>query len=326
MLDSFSREINYLRVSVTDRCNYRCVYCMPAEGVPMNKREDILSLEEILKVVRSAAKIGIKKIRITGGEPLVRKGIVELVQGISQIQQIDDIALTTNGALLPQYAVDLKEAGLKRVNISLDTLKPERFHDVTRVGELKSVWAGIEAAWNVGFEPVKINTVVVKGFNDDEVMDFVKLTKTLPLHIRFIELMPIGVTDRFSKDKFISVKEIREHIINSVPLEPAKLAQGNGPARYYRIPEAVGTVGFISALSNHFCDSCNRLRLTSDGKLRPCLQSPKEVDIRTPLRKGASEEELAKIMRETIRIKPEAHNMNLQGWGDNERTMSQIGG
>ncbi|GAB4262020.1 GTP 3',8-cyclase MoaA [Thermincola ferriacetica] len=326
MLDNFAREINYLRVSVTDRCNYRCVYCMPAEGVPMHCRDEILSLEEILKVIKSSTKLGIRKIRLTGGEPLVRKGIINLVQGIARIPQIDDIALTTNGALLPAYATALKEAGLKRVNISLDTLKPDRFRQITRVGRLRDVWAGIEAAWEEGFEPVKINTVVIRGFNDDELLDFVNLTKKLPLHIRFIELMPIGVSDKFPADKFISVRQIKAKISQYENLEVAKKLAGNGPARYYKIPGAAGSIGFISALSDHFCGQCNRLRLTSEGKLRPCLHSPQEVDLKASLRLGLSEEELAEIMRQAVLSKPEGHTMNARGWGDNNRTMSQIGG
>ncbi len=326
MQDNFSREINYLRVSVTDRCNYRCVYCMPAEGLPMQKRGEILTLEEILRLIRCSTKLGIRKIRLTGGEPLVRKGIVNLVRRIREIPEIDDVALTTNGALLPMYAAALKKAGLNRVNISLDTLKPEKFNEITRVGHLPSVWSGIKVAREIGFDPVKINTVIVRGFNDDEILDFVNLTKTLPLHIRFIELMPVGVSDKFSADKFISLDEIQARIACHVALEPAKKPTGNGPAKYYRVPGAPGTVGFISALSNHFCGSCNRLRLTSEGRLRPCLQSPEEVDLKQLLRTDAADEELLEAMCMAVRIKPEGHDMQSSGWGNNRRFMSQIGG
>lgn len=327
MRDEFARDINYLRISVTDRCNLRCVYCMPSEGVALTERDRILRNEEFLAIIRAAVKTGIRKVRLTGGEPLVRKGIVDLVRGIGSISDIDDIALTTNGVLLPQFAYPLKKAGLKRVNISLDTLKPERFREITRNGDLDQVWSGIRAARRVGLKPIKLNVVVMRGFNDDEIMDFVNLTKKLPLHVRFIELMPIGASDSWANDKMITVPEIMSIITaGGTTLEAAKPLTGNGPARYFRVPGAVGTVGFISAISDHFCANCNRLRLTSEGQLRPCLQSPVEVDLRTPLRTGQSEDELAELFRGTVALKPEKHTMVTEGWHENTRTMSQIGG
>ncbi|MFZ5639583.1 MAG: GTP 3',8-cyclase MoaA [Bacillota bacterium] len=327
MRDEFARDINYLRISVTDRCNLRCVYCMPPEGVSLAERDTILRNEEFLTIIRVAVKTGIRKIRLTGGEPLVRKGIVDLVREIGSIPAIDDIALTTNGVLLPQFAFPLKKAGLKRVNISLDTLKPERFREITRNGEIGQVWAGIRAARRVGLKPIKLNVVVIRGFNDDEIMDFINLTKKMPLHVRFIELMPIGASDCWAADKMITVPQIRSIIAaGGVELEPAKPVAGSGPAKYYRVPGAAGTVGFISAISDHFCGSCNRLRLTSEGQLRPCLQSPVEVDLRTPLRAGCSEDELAALINRTVAAKPEKHTMVTRGWDDNNRMMSQIGG
>lgn len=327
MRDEFARDINYLRISVTDRCNLRCVYCMPPGGVSLMEHDRILRNEEFLTIIRAAVKTGIRKIRLTGGEPLVRKGIGDLVREIGRLPEIDDLALTTNGILLPQYAYALKKAGLKRVNISLDTLKPERFREITRVGELGQVWAGIKAARRVGLKPIKLNVVVMRGFNDDEIMDFVQLTKEMPLHVRFIELMPIGTSDSWAKDKMITVPEIQKLIADSgLNLEPAGTVAGNGPARYFRAPGAVGTVGFISAISNHFCADCNRLRLTSEGQLRPCLQSPVEVDLRTPLRASQSEDELAELIEQTVAMKPERHTMVTEGWHENTRTMSQIGG
>jgi len=336
MRDEFARDINYLRISVTDRCNLRCVYCMPPEGVALAERDRILRNEEFLAVIRAAVKTGIRKIRLTGGEPLVRKGIVDLVREIGNIPAIDDIALTTNGILLPQFAYPLKKAGLKRVNISLDTLKPERFREITRNGDLGQVWAGVRAARRVGLKPIKLNVVVMRGFNDDEIMDFVDLTKKLPLHVRFIELMPIGASDEWAAGKMITVPEIRSIITaGGVSLEPVKPVAangpaqpvvGNGPAKYFRVSGAIGTVGFISAISDHFCGNCNRLRLTSEGQLRPCLQSPAEVDLRTPLRAGLSEDELAALINRAVAIKPEKHTMVTHGWHENTRTMSQIGG
>lgn len=326
MNDTFQRNINYLRISVTDRCNLRCVYCMPEDGVQLAAHEEVLSLEEIVKIVQSAVMVGIRKIRLTGGEPLVRKGIIDLIKTIDEIPEIDDIALTTNGILLPDMALSLKKAGLKRVNISLDTLSPDKFAKVTRGGQLSKVWLGIERAREAGFDPVKINTVMIRGFNDDELWDFVELSQKLPLHIRFIELMPIGTSELWAGDSYISTNELIETISRKYELVPVKEVAGSGPARYYRVPGASGTIGFISPISNHFCSKCNRLRLTSEGQLRPCLQSPHEIDLRTPLRNGASQLELANVIRMAVNSKPEKHDMAVTGWEGNRRVMNQIGG
>lgn len=326
MNDAFARNINYLRISVTDKCNLRCVYCMPEEGVKLTGHEDILRLEEIAEIVRAAVLTGIRKVRFTGGEPLVRKGITELVAMVNEIPEIDDIALTTNGILLPEMAGSLREAGLKRVNISLDTLSPEKFARITRGGLLSKAWLGVESAREAGFEPVKINTVVIRGFNDDEIMDFVELSRKLPLHIRFIELMPIGAGEDAARSQYVSTAELLETIGRKVILTPEKGVRGSGPARYYRIPGAPGTLGFISPISNHFCATCNRLRLTAEGLLRPCLHSPAEIDLKTPLRNGASRLELASIIRLAVNSKPEKHDMVNSGWQGNTRIMNQIGG
>ena len=325
MNDTFERKINYLRISVTDRCNLRCVYCMPEEGVDLIGHEEILSLEEIVRIIKSAVITGIRKIRFTGGEPLVRKGIIPLIEMVNEIPEIDDIALTTNGILLPEMAIDLKRAGLKRVNISLDTLSPGKFARITRGGSLSDAWLGVEAASEAGLDPVKINTVIIRGFNDDEVYDFAEMTTRSPLNIRFIELMPIGASDLWAHDSFISTAELIKLITHRYDLVPERVT-GNGPAKSYRIPGALGTIGFISPISNHFCDTCNRLRLTAEGQLRPCLQSPKEIDLKSPLRKGASAEELADIIRFAVQSKPERHNMEQAGWEGNKRWMTQIGG
>ncbi|HWJ03259.1 MAG TPA: GTP 3',8-cyclase MoaA [Verrucomicrobiae bacterium] len=326
MNDAFQRNINYLRISVTDRCNLRCVYCMPEDGVQLAGHDEVLSIEEIVKIVQSAVRVGIRKVRLTGGEPLVRKGIMHLIKSIDNIPEIDDIALTTNGILLPEMAAGLKTAGLKRVNVSLDTLSPQKFTKITRGGELSKVWLGIEKARDAGFDPIKINTVMIRGLNDDELWDFVDLSRKLSLHIRFIELMPIGTSELWAGDSYISTNELIETIRGRYELIPAKEVAGSGPARYYRIPGALGTIGFISPISNHFCSECNRLRLTTEGQLRPCLHSPHEIDLRNPLRGGASEPELANIIRQAIDSKPEKHDMSVVGWEGNRRVMNQIGG
>ncbi len=325
-LDNFNRPISYLRVSVTDRCNLRCVYCMPSQGIPWRPHDEILRYEEIETVVRAAAELGINKVRLTGGEPLVRQGIVNLVAMLSRIPGVDDLAMTTNGTLLARYAEELKAAGLKRVNVSLDTLRPERFRTITRLGELSDTIEGIAAAKEAGLLPVKINTVVIRGLNDDEVVDFARLTRAADWHVRFIEVMPLGNNADWAGNGYVSMSEVRERIERKLgELIPAKPGIGGGPARYYRLPGAQGTIGFITPISEHFCYQCNRLRLTADGKLRPCLLSDYEIDLRTPLRQGATVEEIKRLIIEAVRAKPERHHLSEhiipQG-----RAMSQIGG
>jgi cyclic pyranopterin phosphate synthase len=335
-LDSFNRPISYLRVSVTDRCNLRCVYCMPPEGIPWRPHEEILRYEEIETVVRAAAELGISKVRLTGGEPLVRLGMVDLVAMLARIPGLDDLAMTTNGTLLARYAEELKAAGLKRVNVSLDTLRPERFHRITRLGKLSDALDGIAVAKEAGLVPVKINTVVIRGLNDDEVVDFARLTFAPPphlvggvrrgWHVRFIEVMPLGDNADWAGNGYVPMGEVRGRIERELgELRPAKLGTGSGPARYYRLPGAQGTIGFITPISEHFCYQCNRLRLTADGKLRPCLLSDYEIDLRTPLRQGATMEEIKHLIVEAVRTKPERHHLS-EGILPHERTMSEIGG
>lgn len=326
MNDAFERNIDYLRISVTDRCNLRCIYCMPAEGVELSSYEDILRLEEIVKIIKSAVTLGIKKIRFTGGEPLVRKGIVDLIKQTSEMPEIKDISLTTNGILLPEMAKSLKKAGLNRVNISLDTLSPQKYAEITRGGQFGKVWLGLEAARDAGLDPVKLNTVIIRGLNDDEIFDFVDLTTKMPIHVRFIELMPIGASQAAAMDTYISSAELLEMIGSQREIIPEYDVAGSGPAKYFRIPGAPGTVGVISPISSHFCASCNRVRLTAEGQLRPCLQSPQEIDLRVPLRSGASEAELADIIKLAINSKPEKHDLAQTGWEGNRRVMNQIGG
>ncbi len=320
--DSFQRPINYLRISVTDRCNLRCVYCMPPQGITLWPHSEILRYEEIEAIVRVAAGLGINKVRLTGGEPLVRSELPNLVGMLSGIEGLDDISLTTNGLLLGQYAAQLKEAGLRRVNISLDSLKRERFHQITRHDRLDDVLAGIEAAQEAGLEPVKINMVVMRGINEDEVLDFARLSIEKGWHVRFIELMPFGMAESFI---FVPCGEIQQRLLSLGTLEPYLSSQGNGPAKYFQFPGTVGTVGFISPISDHFCIDCNRLRLTADGKLRPCLLSDEEVDIKKLLRSGASPQELRGLIQQAAAQKPERHHL-LEGALPKRRAMRQVGG
>ena len=325
-LDNFNRPISYLRVSVTDRCNLRCVYCMPPEGVYWRSHEKILRYEEIERVVRAAASLGISKVRLTGGEPLVRLGIVDLVRLLARIPGLDDLAMTTNGTLLARHAEELKAAGLKRVNVSLDTLRPKRFRTITRLGELSDTLEGIAAAKEAGLVPVKTNTVVIRGLNDDEVVDFARLTCSSDWHVRFIEVMPVGDNSDWAGNGYVPMGEARERIERELgELRPAKLAAGSGPARYYRLSGAQGTIGFITPISEHFCYQCNRLRLTADGKLRPCLLSDYEIDLRTPLRQGATIEQIKCLIVEAVRAKPERHHLSEQVIPQG-RAMSEIGG
>jgi cyclic pyranopterin phosphate synthase len=320
--DSFQRPINYLRISVTDRCNLRCIYCMPAAGIRLMSHEDILRYEEIYTIAEAAAELGIKKIRITGGEPLVRLGLSKLIQMLAQIKEIDDISLTTNGILLAQYAAELKAAGLQRVNVSLDTLKPERFKYITRGGNLEDVMEGIEAAKSVGLNPVKINFVVMSGVNDDELPDFAAKTIDEGWHVRFIEHMPFDENSNASS--FVPVEKMRQSLAVLGKLEPVSF-KGNGPAKYFHLPQANGTIGFITPVSEHFCFQCNRLRLTADGKLRPCLLSEAEIDLRQPLRSGISSAKLKRLITKAAASKPRQHHL-AEGQIPKGRPFSQVGG
>ena len=319
--DSFGRSINYLRISVTDRCNLRCFYCMPPEGVPRIPHNEILSYEEIRTIVQAAAELDISKIRLTGGEPLVRAELPKLIRMVSQIEGIEEVSLTTNGMLLRQHIVELKQAGLRRVNVSLDTLKADRFRYITRCGELKEVLDGIEAANNAGLHPIKINAVVMWGINDDEVLDFAKMTHKEGWHVRFIEFMPFsGVA------KFVPSNELRQRISLLGKLEHCSPLIGGGPATYYRLSGSKGTIGFISPITDpSFCSRCSRMRLSSDGKLRPCLLAGDEIDLRGPLRNNASMQELRRLILKAVASKPEHHHLGANVVPINQK-MSQIGG
>ncbi len=322
--DSFQRPIDYLRISVTDRCNLHCIYCMPASGVCLMSHGDILTYEEIHTVVQTAAQLGISKVRITGGEPLVRSGLSQLIGILAQIDTIDDLSLTTNGTLLARYAAELKSAGLRRVNISLDTLKPDRFKTITRGRSLSDVMEGIEVARSVGLNPVKINMVVMAGINDDELLDFAAKTIDDGWHVRFIELMPV-TGEGFTASRLVTVEEMRKRLEFLGELEPCLPGIGNGPARYFRFPQATGTIGFITPVSEHFCFHCNRLRLTADGKLRPCLLAENEIDLRQTLRSSISSTGLKQLIEEAIARKPLCHNL-AEGYVPKDRPFSQVGG
>ncbi|MDP3044695.1 MAG: GTP 3',8-cyclase MoaA [Bacillota bacterium] len=324
MRDCYQRKITYLRVSVTERCNFRCFYCRPREGGACSGSD--IPLGHVVRVVEAGTLVGIRKVRLTGGEPLVRKDITEITASIAGMDGIDDVALTTNGSLLRRYAPALHQAGLRRVNISLDTLKPDRFQRITCNGRFEETWDGIEAALEYGLHPVKLNTVVMRNVNDDEILDFVRLTERLPLLVRFIEVMPIGKSSKTAKGQLVTAEEIRQKLDSEYSnLEPIKSVGGDGPARYWKVPGAPGTVGFIAPLSGYFCDSCNRLRLTSSGTLRPCLCQGDELDLNEALNRGADRAELAALIAEAITRKPRGHaDDTIEPVVD--RLMSQIGG
>ncbi len=311
LIDAHGRRHDYLRISVTDRCNLRCLYCMGDEGIEQLSHSDILSYEEILKVVTAGAELGISKIRITGGEPLIRKDLVSLIERIAAVPGIADLAMTTNGVLLPHYAAELKKAGLNRVNISLDTLKPDLYRKITRCGELKEVFKGIEAALEYELQPVKLNTVLMKGVNDSEVIDFLKLILEKPLHVRFIEYMPIGDHDRSYVDHYLPLSYVEETANNAgLTLSPLPLPGGAGPAESYTIPGGRGTIGLIHPISKHFCDSCNRLRLTAEGNLKACLYWQDESPVRPVL---DNKKALQGLIREVLSGKPVEHQMAADG-------------
>jgi len=326
LTDMFARSISYLRISLTDHCNLRCQYCTPQEGRIKLANEELLRYEEILRVVRLAVSLGIKKIRLTGGEPLVRREVLSFIKELAQIPGLNDIRLTTNGVLLADHAEALRDAGISKLNISLDTLIPERFQQITGVDAFAKVWAGISKARELGFNPIKLNIVALKGINDDEFIDFARLTLMEPLQIRFIEFMPIGASALWDKSKYISSQEIMELLKPLGPLAPVEAKRMDGPARVYRLAGAAGSVGFISPISHHFCDRCNRLRLTSEGRLRSCLLSDQETDLRGSLRSGASDEEIRALIIAAILSKPKGHTISPDSAGDCHGQMSRIGG
>lgn len=327
LIDSYGRSITYLRISVTDRCNFRCLYCVPEAGVQWQEQSDLLTADEIARITEAAAAGGVQSVRLTGGEPLVRPDIVEIVGKIASIPGIIDVSLTTNAMLLDKLARPLADAGLTRVNISLDTLDPEKFRRITRGGRLDRLWHGINAAEQAGLGPIKLNTVVVNGLNSNELPDLARLTLEHSWHVRFIELMPLGNSQTWGKDypesdqRYLSVQQMHL-LLSDLELQPTSAPTSNGPARTFRCSGAMGTIGFISPVGDHFCTSCNRLRLTADGFLRPCLLLDREVDIRDALKAGAP---LLPLIEQAVQQKPKGHELSTNHFPELRR-MAQIGG
>ena len=308
-IDSHNRTIDYLRISVIDRCNQRCRYCMPEGGVDLIDHREILSYEEILRFARVAVRSGIRKIRITGGEPLFRRDIIGFIERLAKIEGVEDLSITTNGILLTEIAEELRKAGVKRINISLDTLNPKKYHWITREGDIKQAQKSIYRALDVGFDPVKINVVAIRGFNDEELVDMAAMTLDLPLHVRFIEFMPVGRRFFWTPERHIPISEIKDLIQKRYRLTPLERKIGSGPAEGFQIEGARGIIGFISPISSSFCARCNRLRLTADGHLRGCLFSDQEVDIKTSLRCGTSDSEIQEIIYRVIQQKPSSQDI-----------------
>ena len=317
MIDQFGRDITYLRISVTDKCNLRCRYCMPEDGVCKKEHADMLTEDEIIQAVEAAASLGIIKIRITGGEPLVKKNIVSICRRAAAVEGIKEVCLTTNGVLLPQLAKPLKEAGVKRLNLSLDTLQSEKYAYITRIGKIETFRAGLDAAFEAGFEKIKINSVLIGGFNDDEIVEMAKLTLKYPLDMRFIELMPMYDSGDFGVDAYVPYSRVLEKLPEATPVP-----KDGGVAKLYCLPGAKGNIGLISPINAHFCGDCNRLRLTADGKLKPCLHSNDEYSI-----KGLDPEGIKRVMQEAIWNKPSWHgDLDAVNRSKAGRNMNQIGG
>ena len=326
MIDQFGRRIDYLRISVTDKCNLRCTYCMPVEGLEWIDREEFLTYEEIERIVRQMAEGGLSRIRLTGGEPLVRRDLPDLVRLLAGVPGIRDISLSTNAVLLPQFGRELRDAGVRRINVSLDTLRRDRFRAVARRSErfYDETLAGLDFAEALGFEPLKINTVLMRGVNDDEIADFAAVTRDRPWHVRFIELMPTGDNLHLTR-RFLSADSVLRRLGRIGELEPVTGPAGNGPATYFQFPGARGTVGVITPLSHNYCDRCNRMRLTADGKLRTCLFGTHEVDLKTPLRASG---DIRPALDRALAAKPARHLLQLgsaRGSGG-LRALSQVGG
>jgi cyclic pyranopterin phosphate synthase len=326
LADQFNRPITYLRISVTDKCNLRCVYCMPESGLPWLPKAEIVTYEEIAQLVRAAASAGVRSIRLSGGEPLIRRDLHRLVEAINAIDGIEDISLSTNGLLLADQIEALVSAGLRRVNVSLDTLRPDRFEQIARRPGLDRVLAGIDAAIAHGLEPVKINVVVMRGQNDDEIAELAEWTKRQAVYVRFIEVMPVHENLGLQRDSYMSSDEILERVRAIGDLQPAIGPGGNGPARYFAFDGAPGAIGVISPLSHDYCERCNRVRLTADGRLRLCLFGDQDIDLRAPVRNGASTADIVDILRSAMLIKPERHHLRLGETSSRMRAFSEIGG
>lgn len=317
MIDRHGRDITYLRISLTDKCNLRCRYCMPEEGVCKRSHHEMMNENEVVTAVEVAASLGIRKIRLTGGEPLVKKNIVSICRKVAAVEGIKEVCLTTNGILLPQLGKELREAGVNRLNLSLDTLDPEKYAHITRIGKLEDFHAGLHAALEAGFDKVKINAVLIGGFNDDEIVPLAELTRKYPVDMRFIELMPIQDHDEFGSDAYVPYSRVLEKLPEAVPV-----AHDGGVAKLYRLPGAQGNIGLISPINAHFCGECNRIRLTADGKLKPCLHAPDEYSI-----KGLDRAEMKAVFEKAIWNKPAWHgDLNAINRSKAGRNMNEIGG
>ena len=317
MIDRLGREITYLRISVTDKCNLRCRYCMPEDGVCKKSHAEMLTEDEIVTAAEAAAALGITKVRITGGEPLVKRNIVSICRRVAAVEGIREVCLTTNGILLPQMARDLKAAGVKRLNLSLDTLNPEKYAYITRIGRLEDFRAGLEAALEAGFEKIKINAVLIGGFNENEITELAELTRQYPVDMRFIEMMPMYDSGDFDEKAFIPCTKVLDYLSDA-----EKVTQDGGVARLYRLPGAKGNIGLISPVSAHFCSECNRLRLTADGKIKPCLHAADEYTL-----KGLDFEGMKKVLEKAIWNKPAWHgDLDALHRSQAGRNMNQIGG
>ena len=326
LVDSYKRKISYLRLSITDRCNLRCRYCMPQGMFSKLLHEDILTYEEYLEIAKILVEEGVSKIRLTGGEPLVRRNLLDFISELNKLSKQPQLCLTTNGVLLSEMAENLVAAGISWVNISLDTLEPENFKRITGLDQFHQVWQGVQTALSAGFESVKINTVTIRGVNEHELMEFARLSLEEPLEIRFIEYMPLGAVGYWSPERFLSSSQVKDIISPLGPLTPVLSGERDGPVKKYRLPDGRGTIGFISALSDHFCSGCNRIRLTADGKLRLCLHSNQELDIKTPLREGATRAELSNLLRQAVQDKPAQHLLGRKINRASNRSMNLIGG
>ena len=325
LIDNCNRHLNYLRISITDRCNLQCCYCEPKDLLPKLSHADILRYEEILRVVRIATRLGISKVRVTGGEPLVRKGVYEFLRELTGIKALKDVSLTTNGVLLSENLEKIQAAGISRINISLDTLNPAKYHEITGYDKFNRVWQGIQKAHQMGFYPIKLNVVALPGINDDELVDMARLSFEYPFHVRFIELMPIGRSD-FNPDSLLLAPEIKSRIRDLGNLVAVQESEHDGPARRYKYEGAIGEIGFIPAISQHFCNKCNRLRLTASGQLRPCLLSDHQEDLKEAVRQNCSDRQIAEIFIKAVRHKPSDHNLVAKNPAPIRGQMRSIGG
>lgn len=326
LIDPYQRRLNYLRISVTDRCNLRCRYCTPSQGIDKLRHEDILTYEEIIRVVTLAVRMGVNKIRLTGGEPLVRKEIDTLFPALTRLPRLEDISLTTNGIYLSDHLHHIKASGIRRINISLDTLKPDIYRFITGFDGVHTVWGAILQAADMGFHPIKLNTVVLKGINEKEVLELADLSKKYPFHIRFIEYMPGGFVDSSTELRHVPNSLLKKRLSTSGRLIPVPRADMDGPTVRFKFEGAPGEIGFISPLTHHFCETCNRLRLTANGHLRPCLFSDWEVDLKIPMREGADDMQLAQIFLKAAENKPRSHRLASASSVSLEGKMSAIGG